>query len=397
MSVLVINSGSSSLKYQVVDPATAEAHATGLVERIGSDGGRITHTTPEGSWTEDVTVEDHRAAMAAMRDAFATHGPPLDATGIAVVGHRVAQGADSFGGSIVVDDDVLATIRGLSDLAPLHNPANVAGIEGARELFPDVPHVAVFDTAFHTTIPPVAHTYALDREVAERYRIRRYGFHGTSHAYVSREAARMLGRSPDETNVIVLHLGNGASACAVRNGISVDTSMGLTPLEGLVMGTRTGDIDAAAVFHLARVAGYDIDRIDKIFNTRSGVLGLCGRQDMRDLVDAALGGDAAAELALDVYCYRIRKYIGSYTAVLGRVDAVVFTAGVGENATVVRERCVEGLEVFGIELDPKANTSASRHACDVATETSRVRILVIPTNEELEIARQARDVVAARS
>lgn len=397
MSVLVINSGSSSLKYQVVDPATAEAHATGLVERIGSDGGRITHTTPEGSWTEDVTVDDHRAAMAAMKDAFATHGPALDATGIAVVGHRVAQGADSFGGSIVVDDDVLATIRGLSDLAPLHNPANVAGIEGARELFPDVPHVAVFDTAFHTTIPPVAHTYALDREVAERYRIRRYGFHGTSHAYVSREAARMLGRSPDETNVIVLHLGNGASACAVRNGISVDTSMGLTPLEGLVMGTRTGDIDAAAVFHLARVAGYDIDRIDKIFNTRSGVLGLCGRQDMRDLVDAALGGDAAAELALDVYCYRIRKYIGSYTAVLGRVDAVVFTAGVGENATVVRERCVEGLEVFGIELDPKANTSASRRACDVATETSRVRILVIPTNEELEIARQARDVVAARS
>ncbi len=393
MTVLVINSGSSSLKYQVVDVGTGTACATGLVERIGSDGGRITHTTPDGSWREDVTVPDHRAAMSAMSDAFAAHGPSLDTANIGVVGHRVAQGADAFGGSIVIDDAVMASLDELADLAPLHNPANAAAIQAARDLFPRLPHVAVFDTAFHATMPAVAHTYALDREVAERYRIRRYGFHGTSYAYVSREAARMLGRAPDETNLIVLHLGNGASACAVRNGVSVDTSMGLTPLEGLVMGTRTGDIDAAAVFHLSRVAHYDIDRIDEIFNTRSGVLGLCGRQDMRDLVAAALDGDAAAELALDVYCYRIRKYIGSYTAVLGRVDAVVFTAGVGENSAPVRERCLAGLDGLGIELDAAANAAPSREARDVATEASRVRVLVIPTNEELEIARQAMAVV----
>lgn len=393
MTVLVINSGSSSLKYQIVDAVTGTAHATGLVERIGSDGGRIIHTTPDGSWREDVTVPDHRAAMAAMSGAFAAHGPSLDTAGVAVVGHRVAQGADAFGGSVVIDDAVMEGVDELADLAPLHNPANVAGIAGARELFPGIPHVAVFDTAFHATMPAVARTYALEREVAERYRIHRYGFHGTSHAYVSREAARMLGRAPEETNVIVLHLGNGASACAIRDGVSVDTSMGLTPLEGLVMGTRTGDIDAAAVFHLARVAGYDIDRIDEIFNTRSGVLGLCGRQDMRDLVAAALDGDAAAELALDVYCYRIRKYIGAYTAVLGRVDAVVFTAGVGENSAPVRERCLAGLDGLGIRLDATANATPSQEARDVATEASRVRVLVIPTNEELEIARQAMAVV----
>ncbi len=397
MTVLVINSGSSSLKYQVVDPDAAVAYATGLVERIGSDGGRITHTTAEGSWAHDITVTDHRAAMTAMQEAFAAHGPSLTAAGIAVVGHRVAQGADSFGGSVLIDDPVLAAVDELADLAPLHNPANTSGIRGAREIFPAVPHVAVFDTAFHATMPPVARTYALDREVAERYRIRRYGFHGTSHAYVSREAARILGRTPDETNVIVLHLGNGASACAVRAGESVDTSMGLTPLEGLVMGTRTGDIDAAAVFHLARVAGYDIDLIDEIFNTRSGVLGLCGRQDMRDLVDAALGGDTSAELALDVYCYRIRKYIGAYTAILGRVDAVVFTAGVGENSAPVRARCIAGLDGLGIALDAAANASDSREARDIATVESRVRVLVIPTNEELEIARQAMSLVRGTS
>lgn len=391
--VLVINSGSSSLKYQVVDVAAGEALATGLVERIGG-AGRITHTVDGVKHPVDVEVPDHVAAMAAMADAFAEHGPDLDTLGLVAVGHRVVQGGRRFGRPVLVDDEVIEIIEDLSDLAPLHNPANVTGIKVAREHFADLPHVAVFDTAFHLTTPEVAHTYAIDRQVAAEHRIQRYGFHGTSHSYVSREAARLLGQDPADTNVIVLHLGNGASACAVRGGISVDTSMGLTPLEGLVMGTRSGDIDPAAVFHLARTAGMDIDAIDDLLNKRSGVLGLSGMQDMRDLSEAAEAGDAAAQLALEIYCYRLRKYIGAYTAVLGRVDAIVFTAGVGENADDVRAGALAGLEGLGIELDGEANLVRSKRARDIATPASRVRVLVIPTNEELEIAREAVEVVA---
>ncbi len=395
--VLVINSGSSSLKYQVVDVAEGLALATGLVERIGGDGGDggvITHSVDGASHRQDVDVPDHGAAMAAMTDAFDSHGPALGEVDLVAVGHRVVQGGPSLGQPIPIDDEAIRSIVEVSDLAPLHNPANLAGIRVAMEQFPDLPHVAVFDTAFHLTVPEVAHTYALDREVAEAHRIRRYGFHGTSHAFVAREAARMLGRPAESTNLIVLHLGNGASACAVRDGVSVDTSMGLTPLEGLVMGTRTGDIDPAVVFHLARTAGMDVDAIDALFNKRSGVLGLSGRQDMRDLVAAADSGDAAAGLALEIYCYRLRKYVGAYTAVLGRVDAVVFTAGVGENSAEVREGALSRLDVLGIELDREANRHRSGEARDIATPESRVRVLVIPTNEELEIARQALQVTA---
>ena len=394
--VLVINSGSSSLKYQVVDADDGTALAVGLVERIGATGGRLSHTTAGQRHVVEVDVPDHAAAMAAMAQAFAGYGPDLAGAGLVAVGHRVVQGGEAFTRSVRIDAEVLDTVVGLSDLAPLHNPANAAGIRVAMAQFPDLPHVAVFDTAFHLTVPPVAHTYALDRKVAAAYRIRRYGFHGTSHAYVSRAAAAFLGREPDQTNVIVLHLGNGASACAVRGGVSVDTSMGLTPLEGLVMGTRTGDIDPAVVFHLARTAGMDIDAIDEVFNKRSGVLGLSGRQDMRDLVDTAQGGDDAALLALEVYCYRLRKYLGAYTAVLGRVDAVVFTAGVGENSAPVRAGALAGLESLGIELDTEANQVRSSEPRDIATPASRVRVLVIPTNEELEIARQAIEVVDSR-
>ena len=392
--VLVINSGSSSLKYQVVDAASGDALAVGLVERIGSDGGQITHTTGGEKHTAEVPVADHAAAMSAMVDAFAEHGPTLADLGLVAVGHRVVQGGRRFGRPVRIDDQVIEIIEELSDLAPLHNPANVVGIRVARAQFPDLPHVAVFDTAFHLTTPEVAHTYAIDRAVAEKHRIQRYGFHGTSHSYVSREAARLLGQEPAQTNLIVLHLGNGASACAVRGGVSVDTSMGLTPLEGLVMGTRSGDIDPAVVFHLVRTAGMDVGDVDDLLNKRSGVLGLSGRQDMRDLTAAAGSGDADAQLALEVYCYRLRKYIGAYTAVLGRVDAVVFTAGVGENAADVREMALTGLDVLGIELDGEANLARSSQARDIATPSSRVRVLVVPTNEELEIARAAVEVVA---
>jgi acetate kinase len=393
--VLVINSGSSSLKYQVVDAATGAALAVGLVERIGASGGRITHTVDDVAHRADAAVPDHATAMAAMSDAFAEHGPDLDSLGLVAVGHRVVQGGRRFGRPVRVDDEVLEIIEDLSDLAPLHNPANAVGIRVAREHFGELPHVAVFDTAFHLTTPEVAHTYAIDREVAAQHRIQRYGFHGTSHSYVSREAARLLGQDPAETNVIVLHLGNGASACAVRGGLSVDTSMGLTPLEGLVMGTRSGDIDPAVVFHLVRTAGMSIDDVDDLLNKRSGVLGLSGRQDMRDLTQAASSGDPAATLALAVYTYRLRKYIGAYTAVLGRVDAVVFTAGVGENAADVRELTLTGLGVLGVELDVEANQVRSTQARDIATPQSRVRVLVIPTNEELEIARDAVAVVGS--
>ena len=392
--VLVVNSGSSSLKYQVIDAADGSALAVGLVERIGgAGGGRITHTVDGEAHRSDVDVPDHGAAMAAMTAAFAEHGPDLDAVGLVAVGHRVVQGGARFGHSVEIDDDALAIIEELSDLAPLHNPANAAGIRVAREQFPDLPHVAVFDTAFHLTMPEVAHTYAIDREVAKQHRIRRYGFHGTSHAYVSREAARMLGKAPEDVNLIVMHLGNGASACAVRGGISVDTSMGLTPLEGLVMGTRSGDIDPAVVFHLSRTAGMSTDEIDDLLNKRSGVLGLSGRQDMRDLVEAAQAGDEAASLALEIYCYRLRKYVGAYTAALGRVDAIVFTAGIGENSPEVRAGALAGLDVLGIELDDAANEARSREARDIATPGSRVRVLVVPTNEELEIARQSIEVI----
>lgn len=394
--VLVINSGSSSLKYQVVDAVSGEALAVGLVERIGGSGtGALTHTVDGEKFRMEVEVPDHAAAMAAMAEAFTEHGPHLAEAGLVAVGHRVVQGGARFGHSVQIDDDALAIIDDLSDLAPLHNPANAAGIRVAREQFPDLPHVAVFDTAFHLSMPAVAHTYAIDRDVAAENRIRRYGFHGTSHAYVSRQAAELLGKPVAETNTIVLHLGNGASACAVRGGVSVDTSMGLTPLEGLVMGTRSGDIDPAVVFHLSRTAGMDIDAIDTLLNKRSGVLGLSGQQDMRDLAEAADAGDEASQLALEIYCYRVRKYVGSYLAVLGRVDAIVFTAGVGENADEVRELSLRGLESLGIEVDGEANRARSKEPRDIATAGSRVRVLVIPTNEELEIARDAVRVTGA--
>ena len=391
-TVLVVNSGSSSLKYQLVDVGTGEALAGGLVERIGEPEGSLRHDGPAGRTERTQPVPDHEAGVRAVLALFDEVGPDLSSAGLVAVGHRVVQGGARFTQPTLVDDEVEAAIEELSPLAPLHNPPNLAGIRAARHAFPDLPHVAVFDTAFHSTLPPAAATYAIDRAVAVRHGIRRYGFHGTSHAFVSRSAAQLLGRAPEDVNVIVAHLGNGASITAVRGGRSVETSMGLTPLEGLVMGTRSGDVDPGIVFHLLR-AGRSTDEIDTLLNRRSGMLGLAGANDMRDVHSSIENGDEDAVLALDVYCHRITHYVGAYYALLGRVDAVVFTAGVGENDDIVRARSLAGLQRLGIEVDPERNAGRIKVPTVVSREGTEVTVLVIPTNEELEIARQSVDVV----
>jgi len=400
--VLVVNSGSSSLKYQLIEVERSQTLASGLVERIGNGVGhaRHRHEGPENdslgsTWDADVDVPDHEAAFAVMLEAFAAHGPSLEQHAPIAVGHRVVQGGARFFEPTVVTELVKINIDELSVLAPLHNPANLAGIRAAERAFPDVPHIAVFDTAFHQTMPPAAYTYAIDRALAEKHRVRRYGFHGTSHRFVSRAAAEFLGRPVEELRLIVLHLGNGASACAVAEGRSIDTSMGMTPLEGLVMGTRSGDIDPAVLLHLQRRAGLDADATDRLLNSQSGILGLSGHADMRDLEAARETGDEASVIAFDVYAHRIRSYVGAYAAQLGRVDAIVFTAGVGENSATVRAAALEGLDWFGVEVDEERNASTDRGARRISTDASRTAVLVVPTNEELEIARQALEVVPA--
>ncbi|WP_394550915.1 acetate/propionate family kinase [Agromyces sp. MMS24-JH15] len=400
--VLVVNSGSSSFKYQLIDVDASRTLASGLVERIGEAEGRAVHKVPQdapgGASTSEsertLPIPDHTAGFGVMLEAFAEHGPSLEEVPPVAVGHRVVQGGARFFEPTVITDLVKINIDELSSLAPLHNPANLQGIVAAQAAFPDVPHVAVFDTAFHQTMPPSAYTYAIDRELAEKHRVRRYGFHGTSHRFVSRAAAEFLGRPVEELRQIVLHLGNGASACAVDGGRSVETSMGMTPLEGLVMGTRSGDIDPAVLLHLQRRAGLSADDIDDLLNKRSGMLGLTGRGDLRDIEDASEAGDETADFALSVYAHRIRSYIGAYAAQLGGVDVISFTAGVGENSPDIRGRALAGLEWFGIELDPERNAPRSRVARRISTDASRVEVLVVPTNEELEIARQTVEVVA---
>lgn len=366
--VLVLNSGSSSVKYRLFDGT--ETVAKGLVERIGESGG---------------DAADHRAALQKIMDE-------LDLSGLAAVGHRVVHGGTTFVQPTVIDDEVVAQVEALVPLAPLHNPAAVTGIEVARKLLPEVPQVAVFDTAFHATIPPEGVVWAMDRELAERWQVRRYGFHGTSHAYVSRRAAEILGRAPEETNVITVHLGNGASACAVQGGRSVATSMGLSPLSGLVMGTRSGDIDPTVIFHLHRVAGLSLDEIEESLTRHGGLVGLTGDNDMRTVEERYEAGDPEAVLAFDVYCRRIREYIGSYLAVLGRVDAIAFTAGVGEHSPNVRRVSLAGLEPLGIAVDEERN---ERNAELISPDGTAVPVLVVPTDEELEIANQSLAAVGA--
>lgn len=390
-TVLVINSGSSSIKYQLVDPETGEAVAGGIVERIGEDEGTLRHSHGADEVELTEPIGDHGAGLRRVLDLFAEVGPDLAAAGIIAVGHRVVQGGRHFDGPVLVDEATIAAISALAPLAPLHNPANLRGIEVARELLPEVPHVVVFDTAFFRDLPDAAATYALDLETAKTHDIRRYGAHGTSHQFVSRSVSQLLGR--EDLKQIVLHLGNGASASAVSGGRPVETSMGLTPLEGLVMGTRTGDIDPAVIVHLHRNAGLSIDEIDTLLNRASGLKGLAGANDLREIHRLIDSGDAAAQLALDVYTHRLRKYIGAYAAVLGGLDALTFTAGVGENDHLVRAQAVAGLEFLGIRLDPERNAGRKKRPEVISTDDSAVTVLVVPTNEELEIAQEAASLV----
>lgn len=371
-TIFVVNSGSSSIKYQLIDVESEISLLGGLIEQIGEVGS---------------DVPDHDAGM---KHVLAALGDDHE---IAAVGHRVVHGGSLFDRATLITDEVERDIEDLSALAPLHNPANLLGIRAAKKAFPDVPHVAVFDTAFHQTLPPAAYTYAIDAEIAETHSVRRYGFHGTSHKYVSEQTAVFLERPLSSLKTIVLHLGNGASVAAIDGGRSVETSMGMTPLEGLVMGTRSGDIDAAVLIHLHRQAGLDFDDLDRLLNRQSGLLGLTGNGDMRAVQEAASRGDENAEAALAVYRHRIRRYIGAYIAHLGGLDALVFTAGVGENSALLRKRALAGLEFFGIAIDDERNRLKSSSARFVSPDGASVAVLVIPTNEELEIARQSLDLV----
>ncbi|MEJ8652894.1 acetate kinase [Streptomyces sp. MS1.AVA.3] len=396
--VLVLNSGSSSVKYQLIDMNDGTRLAVGLVERIGEQASRLAHTPLAAGGDKRETegaIADHDAALKAVAAELAADGLGLDSPQLAAIGHRVVHGGLKFTEPTVIDDAVLKEIERLVPVAPLHNPANITGIRTAQAMRPDLPQVAVFDTAFHATMPEYAARYAIDVETADAHRIRRYGFHGTSHAYVSRKTAALLGKDPSEVNVIVLHLGNGASASAVAGGRCVDTSMGLTPLEGLVMGTRSGDIDPAVTFHLKRVAGMSTDEIDVLLNKKSGLIGLCGDNDMREIRRRIDEGDERARLAFDIYIHRLKKYIGAYSAVLGRVDAVAFTAGVGENAAPVREAAVAGLEEMGMAVDASLNAVRSDEPRLISPEYARVAVAVVPTDEELEIAQQTYALVNA--
>lgn len=394
-TILVVNSGSSSIKYQLIEMDGEHVLAKGLVERIGTNHGTVNHTVDGTEETYNTSVLDHVAGFNAMIAACEKFGPNLNEANIVAIGHRVVQGGARFFTPTVIDDAVIRTIEELSPLAPLHNPPNLLGIQAAQISFPDIPHVAVFDTAFHQTMPPETYTYAIDRNLASQFRIRRYGFHGTSHKYVSELAARYLEMPLDKVNTIVLHIGNGVSATAVRGGKSVETSMGLTPLEGMVMGTRSGDIDPGIIFHLAREAEMSSAQIDNLLNRRSGLLGMTGSGDMRDVMKRVNQGDEQSNLALDVYCHRLRSYVGAYYAQLGRLDAIAFTAGVGENVPEVRARTLANLEEMGIEIDPERNRSAERGIRRISTDDSRVAVLVIPTNEEVEIARQTLEAISS--
>jgi len=369
--ILVVNCGSSSVKYRLVDPARPADGRRGLAERIGEPGGPANHADALAGILDDLDLTPRPVA----------------------VGHRVVHGGRRFTDPVVVDDEVVAAIRDLIPLAPLHNPANLAGIVAARVALPDVPHVAVFDTAFHATLPPAAATYAIDRAVAARHDVRRYGFHGTSHRYVAHQTADLLGRDIDELNLITLHLGNGASATAIAGGRSVETSMGLSPLEGLVMGTRGGDLDPALPLHLQRSAGLGVEEVDELLSHRGGLAGLCGDNDMREVLVRRAAGDPQATLAFDVYCHRIRKYVGAYHAVLGRLDAITFTAGVGEHAAAVRAASLAGLSEWGIGVDPARNADG-HGARIISPERARVAVCVVPTDEELAIALEVAPLVS---
>jgi acetate kinase len=400
MRILVLNSGSSSIKYELFDMRRRRALAAGLLERIGESQSRLSHRsrTGDGPMTEaarEERVADHREGIAKIAGVLAESkvaGDPSDLSGI---GHRVVHGGETFREPTRITEDVLERIRGHIPLAPLHNPANLVGIEVALDHWPGVPQVAVFDTAFHHSLPPHAYHYAIPLELYQRHHIRRYGFHGTSHCYVARQAAAYLGQPLESLNLITLHLGNGASITAIQAGRSVDTSMGMTPLEGLIMGTRCGDLDPAVVFHLGQVTGKSNRELESLLNRQSGLKGICGQNDMREILRMASANDTRARLAIEMYAYRIKKYIGAYCAVLGRVDALVFTAGIGENSPDVRARCCDSLSGLGIAVDPDRNAMQSDRIREIQAGGGPVKVLVVPTDEELEIAEETVQCIAS--
>lgn len=392
MKILVINCGSSSLKFQLIDAETEEASAKGLCERIGIEGSRLVYT-PAGGDKQifESPMPDHREAIRLVLDALTDkeYGVVESLADIGACGHRVVHGGEKFSEATLITDEVIEAIRECNELAPLHNPANLIGIEACRSLMPDTPMAAVFDTAFHQTMPQEAYLYGIPYEYYEKYKLRRYGFHGTSHSYVSKRAAEVLGKSYDALKIIVCHLGNGASVSAVKHGICVDTSMGLTPLEGLIMGTRSGDVDPAILEYLAHKEGKSLDEIMTVLNKESGVLGLSGHfsSDFRDLEQGRAEGKEGAVRALKAFSYRVAKYIGAYTAAMNGVDAICFTAGVGENSNTARSMICEYLGYLGIELDETANAQRGKEVI-ISREDSKTAVLVIPTNEELAIARE---------
>ncbi|WP_311523693.1 acetate kinase [uncultured Corynebacterium sp.] len=395
--VLVINSGSSSIKFQIVDPtsdASADPFVSGLVEQIGEPQGRITIKYDGQKHVVQKAVPSHASGLQETFKLLDAKGVGPTQLDIVAAGHRVVHGGMVFSEPELILDPVVDMIRDLIPLAPLHNPANIDGIEVARELLPDIPHVAVFDTGFFRDLPPAAALYAINAEVSERNLIRRYGFHGTSHEFVSSQVPELIGRDPAHTRQIVLHLGNGASASAVANGRPIDTSMGMTPLAGLVMGTRSGDIDPGIIFHLVRQSGMTIDEIDNLLNRQSGVKGLSGVNDFRELRAMIENEDENAWLAYNVYLNQLRRFIGSYMIALGRVDAITFTAGVGENDKFVRMDSLDNLKHYGIEIDPAKNDLPNDGPRIISTDDSTVKVLVVPTNEELAIAQKAAAVAA---
>lgn len=397
MKILVINCGSSSLKFQLIDSETEAVIAKGLCERIGMDGSQLIYTPAGGE--KQVTVspmEDHKKAVSLVIGALTDEKTDVlsSLSEIDAVGHRLVHGGEKFASSTLINEEVIAAITECNDLAPLHNPANLIGIRACQELMPGVPQAGVFDTAFHQTMPEEAYLYGIPYEYYEKYRIRRYGFHGTSHSYVSKKAADMLGKAYEDVKVIVCHLGNGASVSAVKNGKCVDTSMGLTPLEGLIMGTRSGDIDPAIIEFLAHKEGMSIDDIMSILNKKSGMYGLSGylSSDSRDLHAACEEGKPEGIRTVKAYCYRVAKYIGAYTAAMNGVDAICFTAGIGENSPETREAVCEYLGYLGISIDKEQNKKRGEDVV-ISTADSKVKVMVIPTNEELAIARETAALV----
>lgn len=391
MKVLVLNCGSSSLKYQLIDMENEEVLCKGLVERIGIDGSILKHEKEglDGKHVVEQPMKDHKDAIGHVLSAVVdpTVGAVKEMKEIDAVGHRIVHGGEKFASSAVLTDEVIAAIKDCSDLAPLHNPANLMGVEACKAILPDVPMVGVFDTAFHQTMPEKSFMYGLPHELYKKHGVRRYGFHGTSHLYVSQKAAEMLGKKPEDLKIITCHLGNGASITAVDGGKSVDTSMGLTPLEGLIMGTRCGDIDPAIIPFVMKKEGLDADGVDKLMNKESGVYGMTGiSSDFRDIEDAAAEGNQLAINALDAYAQRVKKYIGAYAAEMNGVDAIVFTAGLGENGIGMREMICADMDFMGIKLDPEKNDVRGKDRI-ISSDDSRVKVLLIPTNEELMIAR----------